>query len=43
MSHLVAETSSVTEPWACAARDAGMRLGLRATAVSQLGWLFGGP
>lgn len=43
MSFLVATTSSVTDPTECAVRDAAMRFGLRATAVSQLGWLFEGP
>lgn len=42
MSRLVAETSSPPDAASCAMRDAAMRFGLRATATSQLGWIFRG-
>ncbi len=42
MSRLVAETSSPDDPATCAVRDAAMRFGLRATATTQLGWIFQG-
>jgi 2-polyprenyl-6-methoxyphenol hydroxylase-like FAD-dependent oxidoreductase len=42
MSWVTAMQSMVEHPVACAARDLGVRLGLRAVALRELGWVMGG-
>lgn len=43
MSFLSANTSGVAGPIECVLRDTAIRVGLRRTFESQLGWIFQGP
>jgi len=42
LSWLVAHSSGVANPTACALRDLAMRFGMRSSVMSQLDWIFAG-